>query len=69
MSTMRQEVNNVIKRQQEEVKQAHAKETGKKRDSKKAASQRGSTQPTGKDSNLKGDKRSGQFKNDNSGKK
>ena len=50
--------------QQEEEKQAPAKESGKKRDSKKAAPQRGPTQPTGKDSTFKGDGSSGQFNKD-----
>ena len=48
----------------EEEKQGPAKESGKKRDSKKAALQRGSTQPTGKNSVFKGDGRSGQFNKD-----
>ena len=50
--------------QQEEEKQAPARESGKKRDSKKAVPPRGSTQPAGKNSTFKGDGRSGKFKKD-----
>ena len=49
------------KNQHEEVKQAPDRESGKKRDNKKAVPQRGSTQPSGKDSVLKRDGRSGKF--------
>ena len=66
MSTGRQEVNDLIKRQQEEVKQAQDQEASRKRDSKKVALQKGLTQPTGKNSTLKGDGRSGKFNKDNS---
>jgi hypothetical protein len=56
----------VKKSQHEEVKQAPDRESGKKRDSKKAVPQRGSTQPSGKDSVLKRDGRSGKFNKDES---
>ncbi len=52
LSMGRQQVSSVLRRQ-EEVKQTPAKETDKKRDGKKAELQRGSTQPTGKNSILK----------------
>ena len=50
--------------QQEEEKQAPARDSGKKRDSKKAVPQKSSTQPAGKNSTFKGDGRSGQFNKD-----
>ena len=65
LSTGRQEVSSVLRRQ-EEIRQASAKETGKKRDSKKVAPQRGSTQPTGKSCILKGDGRSEKFNKEDS---
>jgi hypothetical protein len=50
------------------MRQTSAKESNssKKRDVKKAAPLKGSTQPTGKNSTFKGDGRSGEFKNDTS---
>jgi len=54
----------VRRSQPEEEKQAPAKESGKKRVSKKAAPQRGLTQPAGKNSTFKGDGSSGQFNKD-----
>jgi hypothetical protein len=50
--------------QQEDEKQAPVRDSGKKRDSKKAVPQKSSTQPAGKNSTFKGDGRSGQFKKD-----
>ena len=65
MSTGSQEGNSVRRsQQQEEEKQAPARDSGKKRDSKKAAPQKSSTQPAGKNSTFKGDGHSGQFKKD-----
>ena len=50
--------------QQEEEKQAPVRDSGKKRDSKKAVHQKSSIQPAGKNSTFKGDGRSGQFRKD-----
>ena len=49
------------KKQSEEVKQAHDKESGKRRDIKKATLQKGPRVPPGKTSVSKGDGRSGEF--------
>ena len=61
LSTGGQESRGVDKKQSEEVKQAHDKESGKKRDSKKAAPQKGPKVPPGKTSVRKGDGRDGEF--------
>ena len=51
----------VVKKQSEEVKQAHDKESGKRRDSKKAVLQKGPKVPPGKTSVNKRDGRDGEF--------
>ena len=51
----------VEKKQSEEANQAHDKESGKKRDSKKAAPQKGLRVPPGKTSVNKRDGRDGEF--------
>ena len=51
----------VDKKQSEEAKQAHDKESGKRRDNKKAALQKGPKVPPGKTSVRKGDGRDGEF--------
>ena len=51
----------VDKKQSEEAKQAHDKESGKRRDNKKAALQKGPKVPPGKTSVHKRDGRDGEF--------
>ncbi len=61
MSTGGQEYRGVDKKQSEEAKQAHDKESGKKRDNKKVALQKGPKVPPGKTSVHKRDGRDGKF--------
>ena len=61
LNTGGQESREVAKKQSEEVKQAHDRESDKKRDRKKAALQKGPKVPSGKTSVRKGDGRNEEF--------